>query len=230
MIFPSIRLSKKKRIPYFNYLGSAIHPWNLYRVMINSVGWKIYKIGEQYYIEKGDIKATMDTLYIRKLFNRWGSYVTDYSPPPNYRPKRILDIGCGQGETMIVFDVITKCKDFIGVDLNENTRHYLEINSKLNDWKVEIYNEPFKPEHMVNDCDFIKIDVEGAESCLTDHEFNIPTVMEVHNEDLMRRFQNKGFRTTRVVNKSRNVVIMNNFFHLGLVDEIKHPSKTHTRA
>jgi ribosomal protein L11 methylase PrmA len=184
--------------------------------MKNSIGWRIRRNEGQYYIEKGDIKATMDTLYIRKLFNRWGAYVTDYSPPPNYKPKRILDIGCGQGETMIFFNVMTGCKDFIGVDLNEKTRHYLEINSKLNDWKVKIHNEPFKPEHMATECDYIKIDVEGAESCLIDHEFNIPTVMEAHSEDLMRLFQNKGFQTTRIVNKSRNVVIMNNFNHLGL--------------
>ena len=121
---------------------------------------------------------------------------------------------------MIFFDIMTECKDFIGVDLNEKTGHYLEINSKLNDWKIKIINEPFKPEHMVNECDFIKIDVEGAESCLIDHEFNIPTVMEVHSEDLMKRFQNKGFQTTRMVNKSRNVVIMNNFNQLGLVEEV----------
>ena len=121
---------------------------------------------------------------------------------------------------MIFFDAMTGCKDYIGIDIGDKTRRYLELNSALNDWNVEIYDEPLSPSHLENDYDFVKIDVEGAESCLTDHEFNVPTVMEVHSKELAKQFQLKGFQTTRIVNKSRDVVIMNNFTHLSLINEL----------
>jgi len=221
MILPSVGLSEKKKIPYFKWLGYAIHPWNLPRVMMKSMGWNIYQKGGEFFIEKGDIKAFLDIHHIRILVNEWDSYVEDYLPLLGYKPMRILDIGCGQGETMVFFDAMTGCKDFIGVDLDDETRHYLDLNSALNDWDVEIYNEPLNLSHLVNDYDFIKIDVEGAESCLSDHDFKIPTVMEVHSEELVKQFLAKGFQTTRIVNASRGVVIMNNFNHLRLIGEVK---------
>ncbi|MFH0850482.1 MAG: hypothetical protein V1924_06040 [Candidatus Bathyarchaeota archaeon] len=153
-------------------------------------------------------------------FSTLKQYLAFIYPDKADEIKQIKNINSIQLLEKIGEQYINECKDFIGVDLNEKTRHYLEINSKFNDWKVKIYDEPFKPEHMANECDFIKIDVEGAESCLIDYEFNIPTVMEVHNEDLMKLFLNKGFQTTRMVNKSRNVVIMNNFNQQGLVDDV----------
>lgn len=223
MILPRVGLSEKRKIPYFNWLGYAMHPWNLPRVLVKSMGWRIHKKGGEIYVEKGEIKAVMDIHHIRVLVNEWDSYVKDYLPLPDFKPRRILDVGCGQGETMVFFDAMTGCKDYIGVDLGDRTRHYLELNSILNDWDVEIYNEPLSPSHLVNDYDFVKIDVEGAESCLTDHEFNVPTVMEVHSKDLTKQFQGKGFQTTRIVNKSRDVVIMNNFNHLRFVGEMKVP-------
>lgn len=101
----------------------------------------------------------------------------------------VLDAGAGEGETCAFF-FSHGARRVIAVEQDTEKANRLYRNAWTHGWDVEIFREPFRLEHLSENFDFAKVDVEGAESILLEAP-RLPCsfVMEVHSRELKAGFE-----------------------------------------
>ena len=129
------------------------------------------------------------TVFMRE-FVEWDRH---YKFPSSPKGKTILDVGAGCGETILYF-ALKGCRNFVAVEPDKTCVRLLKENAEKNGLNVKIHNEVLKKEHLGEDYDFVKIDCEGGEALLLEHEVDKPVAAEVHGEKLMKSFLSKGFK------------------------------------
>lgn len=220
MILPRISLTDNRKLPWLTFMGYAILPSKFISTLVAAAPWRALVVGDEVCLTRDTILAVMDRRHAKHAVIHWNEWSRDYAPPIDYKPRHILDAGCGAGETILLLSM-TGCKKFTGVDIDERALRYCVLNSELNGLTFRGYNEALCLAHMDSDCDFVKIDVEGGEKALLGMRFEVPTVIEVHGRVLIDKFSSLGFEVVRFGNMSSRmfgvVCIMNNYKHLGFL-------------
>jgi len=110
--------------------------------------------------------------------------------PVSVKGKTVLDVGGGCGETALFYFHWGASK-VICIERDKDAARLARRN--LANFRASVLNEPFRPSHLDIPHDFMKMDIEGAESELLSHDCKLkPCVIECHDrkteEMLMERF------------------------------------------
>ena len=176
-----LSLSKRRHIPIITLADGEHYLWDI-------VGF--IKFLYYYYLHYR--KYTFSQGRARIITTETPVWKKHYLPKmPLDKEALILDAGAGEGET-ILFYARHGFRHFRAVEIDtkscEILKQNIEADHHLN---VEIRNSPFSLEDL-NNIDFAKIDVEGAERQLlslakVQHEM----IVEVHGSRLLEEFERK---------------------------------------
>ena len=175
----------------------------------NEIAFPLWSYRLLAYVEQSHLKLDKDGIFALAEV-REGAY----SPPFSLVGKTVLDLGACCGETAWFYLRLGAAKVYC-VECNPDRISILEENKKNNGLNVEVIPEPLKIEHLLKfEYDFIKCDVEGAETILLDYMKLKgplkPCVLEVHGEELKKRFIEERFRVSANT-KNPSCWIMNNW-------------------
>jgi SAM-dependent methyltransferase len=131
-------------------------------------------------------------LYALWFLREWDIWTKSYLPNFSLKGCTVLDVGAGCGETAF-FYFLHGAGKVIAIEPNEEAIKCLTENAKVNGWNVEVIPEKFKLDHLKIPHDFMKMDIDGAETALFNAEVNMPCVVEVHNNVTRAEFEKKGF-------------------------------------
>jgi len=124
------------------------------------------------------------------LWAEHDQYWKRYYLPSDRVPREglILDAGAGEGES-ILFLSRYGFENFVAIE--SDTGKYDRLVSNTRRLNVRIVNRELTPEDLKG-VDFAKIDVDGGEECLLDlEEPKCELVLELHSDDLLRKFMDK---------------------------------------
>jgi 2-polyprenyl-3-methyl-5-hydroxy-6-metoxy-1,4-benzoquinol methylase len=173
--------SKRRHIPIIRLTDGEHYFWDL----IGAI-----KFLRHYYLHYR--KYTFSQGRARIITTETPVWKKHYLPKmPLNKEALILDAGAGEGET-ILFYARHGFKNFRAVEIDTKCCEILKQNIE-NDHRldVEIRNSPFSLEDL-NDVDFAKIDVEGAERQLLSLEkIQHEMVVEVHGSGLLKECERK---------------------------------------
>jgi predicted rRNA methylase YqxC with S4 and FtsJ domains len=115
---------------------------------------------------------------------------------PNFSLKglTVLDVGACCGETAWYF-FKHGAKKVVCIEILEDRVKMIEANKKTLGLNIDVVGEAFKPEHLQIPHDFIKVDIEGAETLLLPYVSSLkPCVVEAHGEVIKKQFEDVGFK------------------------------------
>ena len=139
------------------------------------------------------------------LLVEWPTWQKLYTLIP-LEGKTVLDVGAGCGETALIFHLLGASK-IIAIEPNKHAISCLAENAKVNGWKIEIVPEYFNLKHLRYDFDFMKMDIEGAESILLDAtDFHKPAIVEVHSKHTLKKFLARGYKLLHAFKNDTYVV------------------------
>jgi len=177
-----VGLSKRKHMPclFLDQSQIAFPLWS-YRLVA--------------FIEQSHLKLDKDGIFALAEV-REGYYTPHFS----LEGKTVLDLGACCGETAWFYLRLGAAKVYC-VECNPVRISIIEENKKNNGLNVEIIPEPLTIEHLSKfEYDFIKCDVEGAETVLLDYMKLKgplkPCVLEVHGAELKKEFEKEGFHVS----------------------------------
>jgi hypothetical protein len=195
-------ISKRKHIPV------------LYTNADNQTSYPIWQYKQVKEIDKTGL--LLDTIGKLVVLNELKTGT--YTPPFSIENKTVLDIGASNGETAWFFLMKLKAKRVICVECDEQRLAYMQRNKRVLNLNIDIIAEPFKIEHLADEYDFIKCDVEGYEMILINYMNQgnklKPCVVEAHTSWIMNQFKQKDFKVQEVLaDNSAGVCIymMNNY-------------------
>jgi len=145
-----------------------------------------------------------DVWMISREWSLWRKY---YLPNFPLKGKIVLDIGAGVGETALLF-FDYGAEKVITVEPNREAAFNLLCNRHLNDWNIDVYNEPFSLRHLDLPHDYMKMDCEGSEKLLLAVNYDKPCVIEVHDKKTLEGFLAKGFELIKNVHE--NIYLISN--------------------
>lgn len=189
-----IALSRRKKAPVLYTFEKTFLPHQLLHPLA-TIKWLkiIHRDDESVIIELyGHQKRLLNGIFI--IFaDEWRIWEKYYLPTFSLRGKTVLDIGAGCGETAF-FYVLYGAKKVVAIEPDRKATECLKENAKRNNWNIEIIQEAFKPEHLNIPHDFMKMDIEGHEIALLKAPIIKPCIVEVHTNELARKFEEKGFK------------------------------------
>ena len=157
-------------------------------------GWTLRIRGDRYILgHKGteiEMKRHAASLTVAEWSRVWTRF---YLPSFSLEGRTVLDAGAGSGETAY-FYFLHGAKKVVAVEKDPEAVDMLKRNATLNSWNVDIIDRELDlPLLREQEFDFMKLDIEGAESILLQLEPPLkPLVVEAHGEEiknaLMSRF------------------------------------------
>lgn len=139
-----------------------------------------------------------------------------YKPYFSLEGKTVLDLGACCGESAWYFLKVLGAKKVVCVECDPQNIELLKRNRVMSGLDFEVIPERFNVNHLKLQFDFVKCDIEGGEVDLV-HFIECegmvkPCVVEVHNEDLRKRFEAVGFSVAHTfVGLDHVCFVMNNF-------------------
>ena len=204
-------LSRKRHLPVIWVAGiTNFRPYRL-DIFLKCRGFTLTKIDDKHVvIGKNGLEFILLQEYANILIHEFIDWHRDYKFPSTLKNKTIMDIGAGCGESIFYF-ALKGCRNFIAVEPNTQCANLLRKNAKNNSLNVKVYNDIFRKNHLDEPFDFIKCDCEGGESILLEQEISKPISLEVHGLDLIKKFQEKHFKTVTNASDNSPICIMRNF-------------------
>jgi hypothetical protein len=177
-------LSNRKHLPCWKYAEHSFPLWAYRRVhAIEKIGLELDNYG---------FSILADEL---KMFDKY------YLPPFPLKGLTVLDLGACCGETAWFFLKHGAAK-VVCVELLESRVELMKINKKKLNLNMEIISGAFNVEHLKIPHDFIKCDIEGAETLLLPYVQSLkPAVVEAHGEEIKSQFEKVGFHVTYRINQ-----------------------------
>lgn len=160
------------------------------------LGLSIAKRGPDFFELRDDRNTIVIPKYHARLmlgeFPIWQEFYTPCSR--DLHGITVLDVGAGAGETAYFF-LKNGAKKVIAVEKDPVVAGYLRANCETNNWNISVVEESFSLETLAKigtHFDFMKVDVEGDESCLLQLE-SLPceAVIEVHSHELKEAFERR---------------------------------------
>ncbi len=199
---PALGLSNKRKLPVWK-----IHDWtfalwdilNLQRVRHRFEELRLRKTDDGHYVvTMYGFPMKLQRYYAVAVVNEMAYFEEDYCSVIDLRGKTVLDVGCGNGETALVF-LQHGARKVIGIDSDRDSCKFARYNRDNLSLNMEIINEPFALEHLDIPHDLVKMDIEGGEALLMNYRGDLgPIVLEAHGEalrqKLSRRFHLKTVR------------------------------------
>jgi len=187
-------LSRRKKAPVFCWFETTFRPHQLLHLLARTRWLRIVdKDAESVIIKLYGQQIKLLNGYFVCLANEWKIWERYYLPTFSLGGKTVLDIGAGCGETAFLY-FLYGARKIVAIELDKKVVEYLKENVKRNNWNVEVIPEAFKLEHLNIPHDFMKMDIEGHEKELLKASIIKPCILEVHNSELKRKFEEKGFR------------------------------------
>lgn len=224
MVLVRLGLSNQRKLPCIK-LGKYALPLKHLNYWLFEFPYQAEHIlGDRYLIWNNEHIFITDRI---NIFTEWSEWINDYAPPKEFKIKKIFDVGCDYGTTMLFFNKVYRVKNFNICDMNKEAIRLAQKNACLNDWNIDkVYSGEFNHK-MLKDCDFdlLKIDVEGGEKELLKlKSIDYPVVLEVHSKKLMFDFKEKGFTLKRKRPQGKHstfdgVFLMNNYESIGLEEK-----------
>ena len=200
-------LSRRRKVPVFHIFGKTFLPHRGLHLMVRFRWLKIISETDESVILEGCGQRlrllTPHALYVIREWDMWKKY---YLPNSSLNEKTVLDVGAGCGETAF-FYFLHGAKKVIAIESSIKAVECLKENARTNGWNIEIIPHSFKLEHLKIPHDFMKMDIERGERELL--KFPIitkPCVVEVHNNQLKRKFERRGFM--KIYSKSGAIHLM----------------------
>jgi hypothetical protein len=157
--------------------------------------WPLY--ADFLYWRRRAFEAKLDGLRLspevfRNSVIDWADWEIDYVPSGGLAGKTVLDIGCGEGESMAFFFEKGAAK-VIGIECDWKKVSLCRENIARQGWNATVIHESFDGYSRWEFIhDFLKIDVEGAESILLeDRSFPPHAAVEIHGRRLFDQFRAK---------------------------------------
>ena len=205
-----VGLSRKRKVPIIYILGRTYLPHQALTLLWKRRYFKEIFSNKEYAIlevEGKKLKLPLQTAYM--MLDEWDIWRRYYLPPFPLLGTTVLDVGAGCGETALLY-FLNGASKVIAIEPNANAVKYLYENIRGNHWNVEVFPEPFSLNHLNLDFDFMKMDCEGCEELLLSiPEVSKPSVVEVHNNNLLNAFLKKGFM--KIYFLTNEVHIVRNF-------------------
>jgi len=134
-------------------------------------------------VTDGRTTLYLTSLHVGSLIVESPLWETLYLPEFSLRGSTVLDIGAGCGETAHFFFKHSASK-VVCVESDKEACALLRKNASINGWNVEIFGEPFRPNHLSISHDFMKMDIEGGETELLSESVRKvkPCRMELHEK------------------------------------------------
>lgn len=185
-------LSQHKHLPCLLYAGHSFPLWSYRRVhAIEKIGLELDNYG---------FSILADEL---ELFNKY------YLPPFSLNGLTVLDLGACCGETAWFFLKHGAAK-VVCVELLKSRVNLMEINKKKLNLNMEIVSGAFDVEQLKIPHDFMKCDIEGAETLLLPYVSTLkPSVVEAHGSDIKDKFEKAGFHVSCQINPT--TYLMSNY-------------------
>lgn len=147
-------------------------------------------------VSKNGFTFTLDPKYATIVVTEFADWDTHYCPPFSLKNRTVIDVGAGCGET-IMYYALKGCRNFIAIEPNPCYADLLMKNSERNCLTVKVHNDIFRKEHLEEQFDFMKCDCEGGESILLQQEKCKPVSLEVHGDELRKKFMKRGFKIVK---------------------------------
>jgi len=192
MIFPKIRLAKKKRLPALWVFNNMVYPHQALIFMWKTKAWKVLEDdGKMIKVQSRDVRLKLTYYYAAVMFHEWEYWEKLYLPLFPLQGKIVMDVGSGCGET-VFFYLKQGAEKVIAVEPNPTAISFLKENCIMNRWNVEIIHKAFSLDLLKLPFDFIKMDCEGCEEKLLQlQSFDFPCVIEVHSTSIMESIVRK---------------------------------------
>lgn len=201
-----IALSRRKKVPVLYMFEKTFLPHQLLHLLTQMRWLKvIHKDDKGAIIELHGQQIKLLSGFFIMLATEWKIWERYYLPNFSLDGKIVLDIGAGCGETAF-FYLLNGARKIVTIEPNREATECLRENAKRNNWNVEIIQEVFKLEHFNIPHDFMKMDIEGHEKELLKVPYNKPCIVEVHSDEIRRKFEEKGFKTTYTYKKGNYIV------------------------
>ena len=122
----------------------------------------------------------------------WNDYQRFYVPKGGLKGLQVLDVGAGEGETAKFF-IEQGASLVVCVEKDLEKVKRLRINAEHFGWPVRIIPGPFYYTQVyLYGGDFVKVDVEGAESELLElPKIDFRLAVEIHGRELYQKFRTK---------------------------------------
>jgi tRNA G37 N-methylase Trm5 len=207
MLKVKIGLSKRKKVPVFYILDSSYLPHKAVAFLLRARRMGVIEQKDEYIIvEYSGVRLKLLKQHAVEFINYWEVWEKCYLPKFSLERKTILDVGAGCGETALLF-FMCGAEKIIAVEPDSKAVECLRENIKRNNWNVEVIPECFSLEHLKLQFDYMKMDCEGCEEMLLHiSELKKPSVIEVHNNDLMRQFERRGWEKTYSLTKDIHII------------------------
>jgi SAM-dependent methyltransferase len=199
-------LSRRKKTPVFYIFGKTFLPHQLLQLLARARWLKtVHRDAESVIIELYGQQIRLLNSFFVILANEWRTWEKYYLPAFSLSEKTVLDVGAGCGETAF-FYLLYGARKIVAIEPDRKVLECLKENVTRNNWDVEIIPEAFKLEHLNIPHDFMKMDIEGHEKELLKASTIKPCLVEVHNDDLRRKLEEKGFK--RIYSYKKNHYLM----------------------
>ncbi len=187
-------LSRRKKVPVFYMFEKTYLPHQFLSLLV-SIKWLkiVNKDGESVVIDLYGQQIRLLNNFFVIFADEWREWERYYLPTFSLSGKTVLDIGAGCGETAF-FYLLYGARKVVAIEPDRKALECLKENAKRNNWNVEIIPEAFKLEHLKIPHDFMKMDIEGHEITLLKTPIIKPCIVEVHTNELARKFEEKGFK------------------------------------
>lgn len=188
----SLKFSPHKKIPIIKENGIEHYFWNYPRHVWDFRKFKILEDKPDLVIVSyQDHVMKFPRYYWNVLHAEWGRIWTrDYLPKGGLKGKLAVDFGAGAGESTL-FLLKSGARGVLAVEPDPVAFSYLQENMK--GFSVRCKQEKFTAELLESIAtDFVKLDVEGAESELLKIEELPPSIsVEVHSLELLKALTEK---------------------------------------
>lgn len=201
-----IALSRRKKVPVLYMFEKTFLPHQLLHLLAQMRWLKvIHKDDKGAIIELYGQQIKLLGGFFIMLATEWKIWERYYLPNFSLDGKTVLDIGAGCGETAF-FYLLNGARKIVAIEPDRKATECLKENAKRNNWNIEIIQEVFKLEHLNIPHDFMKMDIEGHEKELLKVQHVKPCIVEVHSNEMRRKFGEKGFKTTYTYKKDNYIV------------------------
>jgi hypothetical protein len=189
-----LTLSKRKKAPVFYMFEKTFLPHQLIYLLAHARSLKIVHKNDKSVIIQlyGQQIRLLNSFFIIFL-NEWKTWERYYLPTFSLTGKTVLDVGAGCGETAF-FYLLYGAGKIVAIERDRNALNCLEENAKRNGWNIQIIPHAFKLSDLNVPHDFMKMDIEGRETALLETSITTPCIVEVHTNELVSKFEEKGFK------------------------------------